>query len=98
MQKCDGTTATQAYDNLILRENIATHPDVAVFFGKFKLEDGNFVKLDRHTASYHVKACINEIKKTRDITRRNFTRTALKHEVTMAYIPLYACKFVHYFP
>ncbi len=56
----------------ILREKIASHPDVVALFYTYKLEDGSGVKLDRNTASNHVKCCINEMKKT-GVTRPNLT-------------------------
>ena len=72
IQKCIGTTADQAHDNLVLREKVATHPDVVSLFNTYRLEDGAVVKLDRNTASNHVKACLNEMKKSkREVKRCN---------------------------
>ena len=63
MQRCDGTSAEQAFENMLLRERIASHQDVEVYFHTYTLEDRARVKLDKNTASNHVKACINKMKR-----------------------------------
>ena len=58
-----GTSAEQAFENLLLREHIASHQDMEVYFHTYTLEETARVRLDKNTASIHVKACINEMKK-----------------------------------
>jgi len=58
-----GTSAEQTFENMLLREHIASHQDVEVYFHIYTLEDGARVRLDKNIASNHMKACINEVKK-----------------------------------
>ena len=49
----------QAILNMSLREEIVNSEEVASFYRKYTLEDGNIVRLDSSLASEHVRQCID---------------------------------------
>ena len=62
---CDGTTKEQALENGSLHEKIVRHEDVMAFYGRFTLEDDNFVVLNSSLALEHVRQCLNDLKRQR---------------------------------
>ena len=59
-----GTSKDQALLNQSQREEIASHPDVKALFHTYETEKGHVI-LDHKTATKHIRAVLNEMKKKR---------------------------------
>lgn len=65
MAESKGTSKEEAHQNQSLRQEIATRADVTALFNTYNLDEG-FIVIDYMTATRHVRAVINEMKKDKE--------------------------------